>query len=357
MWGQSGGWAGRSGCYGSGVRVLIIRLGAFGDLIHTLPLAADLSAHGWTVDWLVEDRWVAVLRGSSALAQIMTFPRKLLRDRSQRWSQKTAEIQRLVQNLRQQRYDVVIDAQGLAKSALCAAFAGAELRIGHARPRSRELSWLVPHIRVPCVAEHVIDQQRALAKPLIGDNPVATSWHFPLPAWVEERRWAEAWLAEQGLARPWILNVGAGWPTKVWPDERQIEWLRAVGASGEKPLVVWGSPHEEIVATRIVRQAGHGIIAPRTTIPQLAALLAQGRIVVSGDTGPLHLALAVGTPALGLFGPVPALRNGPKGNGYRCLQAPGAAWERRDVSKVDMGAISVAAVMTAAEACLSERVV
>ncbi len=78
-------------------------------------------------------------------------------------------------------------------------------------------------------------------------------------------------------------------------------------------------------------------------------------MVVSGDTGPLHLALALGVPAIGLFGPVPAERNGPRGRGYRTFQAPGAAWERRDVSKVDLGAIAAEPVLAAADDVIRER--
>lgn len=336
------------------MRALIIRLGAFGDILHTLPLAADLVADGWTVDWLAEDRWSMLLDGNPAVARVVRFPRKELRDPAWSWRQRAGLLWRLVGELRRERYDAVIDAQGLAKSALIAACAGGTRRIGHDRSRARELAWLVPTSGVPCVAEHVIDQQRDLGRPLLDGRQPSGPWRFPLPAWSDERTWAAAWLAEQKLGRPWILNVGAGWPTKVWPVERQVELVRTVGEAGESMLVVWGSPSEGEVAQRVVAEAGHGVAAPRTTIPQLAGLLAGGRVVVSGDTGPLHLALAVGTPAVGLFGPVPAARNGPKGRGYRCLQAPGAAWERRDVSKVDMGAISVAAVMNEARAAMME---
>jgi heptosyltransferase-1 len=99
---------------------------------------------------------------------------------------------------------------------------------------------------------------------------------------------------------------------------------------------------------------GFAILAPPTTIPQLAAIIRHARVFVSGDTGPLHLSLALGRPAVGLFGPVPAARNGPRGRGYRTLQAPGAAWERKDVSKVNMGALSADDVMAAALAACAE---
>ena len=332
------------------MRVLLVRLGAFGDILHTLPLAADLVAAGHRVGWLCEDRWAPVLEGSSAVAQIHRLPRKILRTGS--LAARFEAIRTTVADLRQGHYDVVIDAQGLAKSAAWTLASDCLLRLGHARPRAREGSWLASHRRQPLRSVHVIDQQRDLGR-LLGLTPVG-AWQFPLPPWVHERAWAAGWLAEQRTTRPWMLNVGAGWPTKVWPQERQIEFATNLRARGIPLVLVWGSPAERSVAETVLDAADHGSLAPATTIPQLAGLLAHAAVVVSGDTGPLHLALALGIPAVGLFGPVPAERNGPCGAGYRTLQAPGAAWERRDLSKVDMAAIQAAQVIAAAEGALQD---
>lgn len=333
--------------------VLLVRLGAFGDIIHTLPLAADLAAAGHRVGWLCEDRWACLLDGSPAVARLHLLPRGALRDRTRsRWA-RLGLVRALLRDLRGSRYDAVIDAQGLAKSALFTRFCGAPRRIGHARPRARELSWLATGTRVPTTAVHVIDQQRALAGALgaLGDGP----WRFPLPAWEAERRWARDWLAERGLERPWVLNVGAGWPTKVWPGERQISLARLAAGRNVPLVLAWGSKDERRAAEEVAAAVPQAVLAPDTSIPQLAGLLAATRVLVSGDTGPLHLALALGTPAVGLFGPVPAERNGPQGLGYRTLQAPGALWERRDVTRVDMGAIGADAVWQAAETVVAER--
>jgi heptosyltransferase I len=328
------------------MRVLIIRLGAFGDILHTLPLAADLVAAGHQVSWLAEDRWSVVLAGSPVVGRIHQLPRKKLKTAPLR--ERLREIGRLARELRTAGYDAVIDAQGLAKSALAAYAAAAPLTVGHARPRAREGAQLVLDRTFASPAIHVIDQQRDLGR-LLGLIP-AGPWRFPLPAWSAEQAWATGWLALTGLIRPWALNVGAGWPTKIWPEERQTGFLAALKAMGRPVVVLWGSPAERTVAERIIAQAGYGHLAPPTTIPQLAALISRVGVLVSGDTGPLHLALALGTPAVGLFGPVPAERNGPQGAAYRTHQAPGAAWERRNVDKVDMGAITVAEVIASASA-------
>ena len=333
------------------MRLLIVRLGAFGDILHTLPLAADLAAAGHTCGWLCEDRWAAVLDGSPVVERIHRLPRRLLRDRGASWLVRVAALRDLLRELRQAGYDGVIDAQGLAKSALLARAVGAPLMIGHGLPRSRELAWLFADRRVRSPAVHVIDQQRDLAR-AVGLVPVGP-WRFPLPAWTAARQVVEAWLAESGLVRPWMLNVGAGWPTKVWPEEQQRAFLVEARKAGVPVVVVWGSPAERTVAERVVADAGHGRLAPPTDLPQLCCLLARAAVVISGDTGPLHAALAVGVPTIGLFGPVPQERNGPRGERHRNFQAPGAAWERRDVSKVDMGAIRADEVFrTAAELAL-----
>lgn len=324
------------------MRVLIVRLGAFGDLVHTLPLAGDLAAAGHQVDWLCEDRWACVVDGSPAVSRIHRLPRKVLR--SAPLADRMRALSGLIRGLRGESYDVVIDAHGLAKSALFSALSGGGLRLGHAPPRARELSWLAADRLVAPRAVHVVDQQRHLASALgVAPRPGCP---YPLPAWSVERAWAASWLAGQGLDRPWMLNVGAGWPTKVWPHDRLVGFTRL--CAGRPFLLLWGSPAERAAAEAVVRDAGSGVLAPDTSIPQLAGLLAHGAVLVSGDTGPLHLARALETPAVGLFGPVPMQRNGPQGPSWRNLQAPGAAWERRDVSKVAMGAITAEAVLALA---------
>ena len=334
-----------SGTSVSGMRILIVRLGAFGDIIHTLPLAADLNAAGMQVDWVVEDRWAPILRGSAALGTIHELPRKSLRIQGSGLAGWWLAVRRLMRQLRLHDYQVVIDAQGLAKSAFLAAGAGGRLRIGLGRSQSRELSWMIADRHAPGGMEHVIDRQRALALPLLGSAHPRGPWRFPLPAWRSERAWASTWLmrhdiAASGAGRPWMLNVGAGWPTKVWPLRRQIEFARLLGRRRVPLVLLWGSQAEHDIAEEIIGEAGYGTLAPPTSIPQLAGLVSAARVVVSGDTGPLHLSLALGIPALGLFGPVPATRNGPRGRCYRTLQAPGALWERHDVTRVDMASIT-----------------
>lgn len=327
------------------MRVLVVRLGAFGDIIHTLPLAADLAAAGHEVGWLADDRWADLLTGSPALARLHLLPRTAVRRGA--LTGRLQALARCLRAVRQESYEVAIDAQGLAKSAWLTACSDAQQRVGHAYPTAREGSWLLVRRTVPTTAAHVIDQQRQLALG-IGLVPTGPA-RFPLPAWQAERAWGRAQV--RGLPEPpWLLNVGAGWPTKIWPRERMVGLVRALAARGVPVWLLWGSPAERAAAEAVRDQAGAGTLAPPTTIAQLAGLLAHVRVLISGDTGPVHLAGALGTPTVGLFGPVPASRNGPRGPHCRTLQAPAAPWERHDLTKVDMGAISVEAVLAAAEA-------
>ncbi len=335
-------------------RVLIVRLGAFGDIIHTLPLAADLVATGWTVDWLCEDRWAVLLDANPVVTRVHRVPRSAWRRSGTGLRHRCADLRRLVRCIRALRYDVVVDAQGLAKSAAVVLASAARNRIGHACGRARELSWLVSRDRVPTMAVHVIDQQRALGLPLHRRQGLVPGWQFPLPAWSAEAAAMDAWLVRSDVPRPWMLNVGAGWPSKIWPETHQQAFVDMVLAAGHPLVLVWGSPAERAVAARIAAATG-AHLAPPTTLSCLAALLARAAVVVSADSGPLHLAMAVGAPTVGLFGPVPAERNGPRGRGHRTVQGRGQAWERRDAALGGMADISPQVVMDAARQAIAER--
>ena len=310
------------------MRVLLIRLGAFGDIIHTLPLLHDLHQAGHEVHWLCESRWAQVLDGNPLVHQIHGLSRRPQR----------AERLRMGRQLRAIGFDVTIDAQGLAKSALWHALVKAPIRLGFRPPRAREGAHLLANRRLPALGVHVIDQQRSLGRGL--HIRAQGTPYFPLPAWTEEQDWADNWLAEQRLHLPVALNVGAGWPSKVWPKSYQIEWLQHAAQHGLRPLVIWGSPAEHDVANDLCAAEPAAVLAPYTTLPQLAALLRRAALLVSGDTGPLHLAAAVNCPTVGLFGPVPFERNGPRGEYHPNLQAKAPPWERKRAELVDWSELS-----------------
>lgn len=314
--------------HGVAMRILLVRLGAFGDLIHTLPLLADLTAAGHEIHWLCEARWSVVLAGNPLISAIHGLSRRPSRH----------ERRVMAKRLQAIAFDAAIDAQGLAKSARWLAASGAPLRLGFRPPRAREGAQLLANRRLPAVGIHVIDQQRSLARGL-GLRPQGPP-RFPLPPWPIERAWAAQWLTEQQLSWPIALNVGAGWPSKVWPLASQMAFVKLLSEAGWRVLIIWGSAAERQVAEQLAASQQQAVLAPPTGIAQLAALLGRCGVLVSGDTGPLHLAAALGCPTLGLFGPVPMERNGPRGAQHPNLQASAPLWERKRADLVDWSALS-----------------
>ena len=284
-------------------RFLIVRLGSLGDVIHAIPAAAALRRtypHA-RVDWVVDPRYAELLGLVECLDRRIPFePRGLIRG-GPAWT--------VVRELRQARYDVVIDLQGLVKSAVLSRLVGARRTVGFSRRHLREplARMFYTQARDPGAAPHVIDKNLALLELLgVTDRTV----HFP----VAIPRTSVVALARErvGGSDYAIVNPGAAWPNKRWPPDR----FGAVAASirhdfGLRSLVLWG-PGEEPLAQAVVA-ASHGAaeLAPETTIPDIVGVARGARLMISGDTGPLHIAGAVGTPIVALFGPTFPERNGP----------------------------------------------
>jgi len=281
-------------------RFLIVRLGALGDVIHGIPVAAALRERfpSARIDWMVDPRYVEMLglvRGLNAA--IPVNPRRGL-----------GALISTLRGLRGVRYTAAIDLQGLLKSAALARAAGAWDTIGLSRPHLRESSAGLFYTQPvdPGNASHVIFKNLSLLSPLGVKQAVVT---FPLLS--AETDAADAVRAQIGHSYA-LINPGAAWPNKRWPAARfgaLAERLRE--ASGLRSVVLWG-PGEERSASAVVEvSSSAAVLAPPTTILDLFAIARGARLMVSGDTGPLHIAGAVGTPIVALFGPTKAERNGP----------------------------------------------
>jgi ADP-heptose:LPS heptosyltransferase len=261
-----------------------------------------------------------------------------------------------VRSLRRQQLDfhadVAIDMQGLLKSAVPTWLSGASVRIGHARPESRECAWLASTHVVPATAAHVVDRNCDLLEPL-GVRETAPA--FGMPDWPVSRHRMEEWLTTLRLAStPVVINPGAGWPSKIWPEERFAAVARTLHDRHRlTSIIVWGGDRERGSAERIAAAAPRAtVVAPQTSLQDLGALCRLARLFVSGDTGPLHLAAAVGTPCVGLFGPVPADRNGPYGRIHTTVEPPAALrpkWDDRKTDTHAMAGIDVGRVVAACE--------
>jgi lipopolysaccharide heptosyltransferase I len=305
-------------------RLLIVRLSALGDIVHALPVLGALRQHWPTahVDWLVEEAYAPILELASGLHR-----RVIVRARHdasiQVGAKKTAPphsetvafggplgYPRAVAFLRRQRYDVALDLQGLIKSAVWARLSGAARVMGFHRDHLRETqaAALYTDEIVPPPSAHVIKKNLALAHALgASEAPL----DFPLqPNAAPPTR--EAITRAGGAGRYMVINPGAAWPNKRWPAERFGE-LAALLASrhGLGSIVTWGPAEHELAESVARSSAGAAHLAPPTSISDLAVLLRDAALVVSGDTGPLHIAAAMGAPVVGLYGPTWPERNGP----------------------------------------------
>lgn len=331
-------------------RILIVRLSAIGDVVHGLPVANALRAAlpSALIAWAVEGRAGDLLAGHSALDEVVRLKRG--------WLKSSGEVLKLRRRLKTYQFDVAIDLQGLSKSAICARLSGAKQRIGFARPDGREISTWLNNDLVPPTARHVVDRNLELLGRL-GMAPSAATFHLPeAPA---DTSAAELIIERQQLAGGYaVINPGAGWPSKLWPPERFAAVARHLAsACGLPSLVVWAGEVERCAAEQIVAEApGCAQLAPSTTLTELAALARRARLFVASDTGPLHIAAAVGTPCVGLFGPMPAWRNGPFGPANIAVQnvcLAGSSRERRRAGPQSMQAISAQEVCAACDKLLA----
>ncbi|MEI6257061.1 MAG: glycosyltransferase family 9 protein [Planctomycetota bacterium] len=332
--------------------IVFVKLSAIGDVLHGVPAAVALkrSFPATRIGWVVEGRAADVLAGHPAIDHLFRLPRG--------WLKSVRAVRSLRRQLLDFHADVAIDMQGLLKSAVPTWLSGARMRIGHARPESREGSWLVSTHRVPTTAAHVVDRNCDLLAPL-GVQPHAAS--FDMPDWPVSRHRMEAWLESLRLpSMPIVINPGAGWPSKIWPEDRFAALARAVyDHHGLRSIIVWGGAGEHASAERIAAAAAEAtIVAPQTSLQDLGALCRLARLFVSGDTGPLHLAAAVGAPCVGLFGPVPADRNGPYGSIHTTVEPPAAlrpGWEDRKTDLLAMAGIDLDRVVAACGRLLQQK--
>ena len=285
--------------------ILIVRLGALGDVVHTIPAAAALRAAfpDTRIDWLVEGKHRAILDLVTVIDRIVPIDTRSVGG----WID-------AMRRVRLQPYDIAFDFQGLMKSAIFARASGAPRVAGFSIWHLREKG-ARPFYSETDAAEddpHVIEKNLHLLR-VVGIETATIAFplaRVPSPA-------LEAVRADVG-DRFALINPGAAWPNKRWAAERfgdVAAFLRDV--RGLSSVVLWG-PGEQSLAQSVVDSSnGAARVAPATEIADLVELSRAASIIVSGDTGPLHIAAAVGTPAVGVYGPTDPHRNGP--------------WDPRDV--------------------------
>jgi heptosyltransferase I len=307
-----------------------------GDILHALPAITALrQAHpDWTVEWVVEPRWRALLAAPEAdrrgpampVADRLHFAFPLEWRQSRAVFKTVREVLSLRSELRVARFDAVIDLQGAIRSAAVGRMAGSRRLIGEDVPRERAARWLYTE-RVPTRGVHVIEQDLELAGQIAGDD---LGFAPPLlPVHPAAEAWCDALLPSDGGAQVALLCPGAGWGAKRWPAERFAAVGQGLRRLGLQVLVNAG-PGEEPLAADIVRQSSGAMIPLAASLEQLIALMRRIALCVAGDTGPLHLACALGRPVVGIYGPTDPSRNGPYGTRFRVLRSPQS---RRDHSR------------------------
>jgi len=331
-------------------RILAVRLGAIGDVANALVFAAAVKeAHPATfVGWVVHPLAAPLVEGHPCVDRVHVWRREA----------GLSAFRRVVRELRRERYDLAVDLQRIQKSALLARLSGAPRVLGYDRGRAKEASWLWTKERLPAgelrrpMVEHYLEFARHLGLP-----PSPPRHLFPADPAAE--RWAEARLAELGGA-PIALNVSASKPANRWAPERFGELARALAAEGAGPLCFTGGPGDRAAAERARALAGPHVrdLVGATSLRELLALLARARLFVGCDTGPMHLAAAVGTPVVALFGPADEARTGPWGSGHRVVRTlpPCAPCNRKTCDQprhACMEDLTVAQVLEAVRASLT----
>ncbi len=295
-------------------------MSALGDIVHALPVLAAIR-RAWPavrVDWIVDEAYAPILSLAEGLHQrvIVRASTSAKATVDKRGSQETISFGgamgylNAVRHLRAQKYQAALDLQGLIKSAVWARLSGAARVIGFDRAHLREpmAAAFYSETVVPLDAPHVIQKNLSMLQAL-GLPPGAIE--LPLHPAASDATMAA--IGGAGGARAYaVLNPGAAWPNKRWPADRFGALASQLHARTRlRSLVTWGPSERELAEAVVRSSSGAAALAPPTTIADLAVIMREAALVVSGDTGPLHIAAAMGTPLVGLYGPTWPERNGP----------------------------------------------
>lgn len=305
-------------------KVLIVKMSSLGDVIHALPAACALKTTFpfLRLHWVVEDRCAPLLEGHPLLDGLVVYPRRQLSTllQEKRWVTAWKVLTELRRSLKGLEIDLSLDLQGLAKSALVVWLAGARYRLGW--QGQKEGSFLVSKRIRSGEGLHVVDTYLKLVE-MLGvktDRP-----GFGLRPQSQERLWADAFLSRQGVVGNQAsivgLLVGTVPPQKCWPlDRHRRLWERLKDKPGRRILLL-GDEQDRETFDRAGLVPGPGVIQTMGTLSlgQLMALLERCQLVIGGDSGPLHLAAALGVPTLGMFGGTDPAWTGPYGKGHRVI--------------------------------------
>jgi lipopolysaccharide heptosyltransferase I len=293
-------------------KILIVKLGSFGDIIHTIPAQQHILRHcpDAEIHWLTEPPYQELLRQIPGIQQVWLADTK-------RWRKQISSLPesvQLIRSLRHQHFDLALDFQGLVKSATLARLSGARQVVGFSRNQSREPASAYFYSDTldgdNGSKPHAIEINLALTRSL-DCSPNGASPLIPLNIPEAAFTYVDRQLALAGIQHPVLINPGAGWITKRWPAQNYGRLLPRLQEELNLPVVVTYGPGEEELVERMEKAAGCHLVAFPTDFSQLAALCRRSKLMVAGDTGPLHLAVALGTATVAILGPTAPWRNGP----------------------------------------------
>lgn len=293
-------------------RILLIKPSSLGDIVHAMPVVAAFkqrwpSAH---LTWLVKRQWAEIVQRIEGVDAVWPVDPTLAS-----WAGQALA-------LRAQRFDLVVDLQGLLRSALVARMTGCARRVGFANGREGS-PWLYSQrVAVPTPEMHAVDRYLLVATALGASVDAGAQFRF--------RRLPQDVTALRDLFRrkgidldaPWVaMNVSARWPTKRWPAASFAAVATQLAARGIGPLVVIGGPDEREASAQVRSLTACPVVdlTGETPIGLLPALLSKACVLITNDSGPMHVAAAVGRPVVSIFGPTSAVRTGPYGAGHAVL--------------------------------------
>ena len=338
----------------SAERVLIVRVGAMGDVLHALPAVAALRElrPAWEIDWVVDPRWAPLLVDEQGAGPVVS---RVHLAETRLWSSApfSGETRRSVLSLRRALreggYSAVVDLQGTLRSAVIGRFAGSGRLVGFADPRE-SAARVFYSLRCARRGMHVVEQNAALAgEALLGETlgqplrPAAAR----LPVSAAAEAWAESTMATVAPGgRFALLAPSAGWGAKQWPAVRFGALAQALADRGFEVLVntATGTAGErDAIARAVVEASGGAARLLPASVAQLVAVTRRAAVVVGGDSGPVHLAAAFRVPLVALFGPTDPARNGPWGTGpMRVLRDPGSRTSYKRLAETEPGLANLA---------------
>jgi len=287
------------------MRVLLIKMSSLGDVIHTLPAVTEAGKNGVRFDWVVEEAFADIAAAHPAVHNVIPIAWRRWRKNMRANRGVMAEFYR---SLRTQPYDMVLDSQGLIKSAAVALMAKGP-RQGFSHTVAREPWAAFAYGQGHCIprAQHAIDRQRQLFASVFGYELGGD-----VDAGLElDQSSAEKSVQSSALRQVFLLH-GTTWQTKHWPVVMWQALARDVSAAGFEPVVTWGNEIERQRA-ELIAQDGVARVVPRMPLAQLSELIAQAVVVIGVDSGLCHLSAALGTPTLGLYGPTDGVLTGCRG--------------------------------------------